>query len=311
MAPEEHGKIPIVFLFGPTGVGKTELVAELFTKGFEIVSTDALQVYRGMDIGTAKPTLKERGGIKHHLIDIRDPDQLFSAGDFVEESLKLIPDIVSRGNTPLFSGGTAFYFYNFLYGLPEAPKADQKVREQVLMDLEIVGLRGLYDELRRVDPERAEQLHPNDKTRILRALEVFRQTGEVQSSFLKSPRIREGFTFLIIGLNRERKALYDRINRRVDLMFSQGLPKEVEVLKRSGYGAEDPGMKGIGYREFFHYPDRNLEEVSKEIKKNSRHYAKRQLTFFSSLPNVAWFHPDQKDDIKKLLKRFFSSESCR
>lgn len=299
--------LPVILLFGPTGVGKTELCGRLFSRGYEIVSTDALQVYRGMDIGTAKPTPEERKAIPHHLVDIRNPDELFSAGDYLHEAESAVREIHSRGAIPLLSGGTAFYFHTFLYGLPDAPRADKEIRDRLLQELEVRGLNELYRELHKMDPARAEVLHPNDRTRILRALEIYRQSGQPASSFSGSRKLRQDCSLLILGLQRERSELYQRINKRVELMFSMGLSDEVRLLKAHGYGPDDPGMKGIGYREFFTHPREQEHEIREEIQKNSRRYAKRQITFFSSLPHVIWFHPEETAGMKRRIESFLES----
>jgi tRNA dimethylallyltransferase len=259
-----------------------------------------MQIYRGLDIGTAKPDRSILEKIPHHLIDIIEPEQVFGVGDFVERADSAVKDIISRGRIPLLSGGTAFYFRNFMFGMPEAPKSDPAVREELMRELADSGLESLFSELLRKDPLRASQLHPNDRTRIIRALEVFRSTGKSQTEFAVSRTSRSGYRFLSLGLRRDREELYGRINRRVDMMFDAGLENEIAALRKSGITGDAPGMKGIGYREFFSSPG-NEREL---IKRNSRRYAKRQITFFSSLPDVKWIHPERRGEVQTAVKDF-------
>ncbi len=297
------GGLPLVLLFGPTGVGKTELILRLFNGVGEVISADSMQVYRGLDIGTAKPSSEVRTLVPHHLIDILDPSEQYTAGEFVHRAEALIPQIERRGRIPILSGGTAYYFRNFLYGLPETPVANSAVREWLEQRLEIEGLSPLYAELKRVDPEAGERISRGDTYRILRALEVYHTTGRPLSSFPVPLRPRLERPYRLIGLIRDREELYQRIDSRVEEMFRQGLLQEVGRLIASGYGEEDPGMRGIGYREFFllrRLGCLTLSRVKEEIKKNSRRYAKRQITFFKSIPGVQWVHPDSIRNVKDL-----------
>ncbi len=280
---------PVVILFGPTGVGKTDLVARLFEGKGEIISVDSMQVYRGMDIGTAKPPRELRARIPHHLIDIKNPDEQYSVGEFVRAADSLVTDILSRGKLPILSGGTAFYFKHFLFGLPTAPAADPVIRSSLREELAAYGLTDLYEKLLRIDPEAGERIHAGDTYRILRALEIHRMTGKPPSSFLgPTPAApRAGCRFFTAGLDRNRAELYARIDSRVDRMFNDGLAAEVAGLAEAGYGERAPGMQAIGYREFFiaaRAGCATLRDIRDMIKRNSRRYAKRQLTFFRSLP---------------------------
>ncbi len=289
------GGLPLVLLFGPTGVGKTELILRLFAGLGEVISADSMQVYKGLDIGTAKPSLEVQAHVPHHLIDILDPREQYTTGEFVHRAEELIPQIELRGRIPIISGGTAYYFKNFLYGLPETPIANPSVREWLDQRLNREGLPPLYEELKRIDPVVGERISPKDSYRILRALEVYYSTGRPLSSFPvpKSPRLKRPYR--LIGLMRDREELYQRIDNRVEGMFRQGLAEEVARLIALGYREEDPGMRGIGYREFFQLGRIGcftLSEVKAEIQKNSRRYAKRQITFFKSLPGIQWVHPD-------------------
>jgi len=287
-------KYPVILLFGPTGVGKTDLIYSVFRDNFEIINADSMQVYRGMDIGSAKPEPEVLSSVPHHLIDILDPDVQFNAGKFVSMADSLVREITERGRIPVLSGGTAFYFRNFLTGLPGVPVSDSAVRSELERELEVKGSDFLYRELERVDPLRAEKISRRDTFRIIRALEVYRVSGNPPSSYEVPSKIRPHLNPLILGLDRPRAELYRRIDMRVDVMFSRGLPDEVKTLIERGYGREDPGMKGIGYREFFLQADigeLTVSGVSDLIKRNSRRYAKRQLTFFRKIPGVRWFSP--------------------
>ncbi len=300
-------KFPVILLFGPTGVGKTDLIFSLFKDSFEIINADSMQVYRGLDIGSAKPDPSLRTLIPHHLFDIRTPDCQFNAGDFVALADKLVKEIVSRGNIPVISGGTAFYFRNYIFGLPESPGGNAEVRKDLQKELHQKGLPVLYGELSRIDPVRAGQINPGDSYRIIRALEVVRSTGVSLSSYRVPTEVRPDIQPLVLGLQRDRGELYERINQRVDAMFRDGLVEEVKRLIDEGYSPEDPGMRGIGYKEFFlqsRTGELTRTGVYALIKQNSRRYAKRQMTFFKKIPGVLWFHPDEKKKMKEVVERF-------
>ncbi len=304
-------KAPVLLLFGPTASGKTALLERLFAGPkapfkAEIVSADSMQVYRGMDIGTAKPSPELRAVLPHHLIDIRDPSETFSLGDFVPLAQKACAEIASRGALPVISGGTGFYLKSFVLGLPETPPSDLTIREQLRLELAGRGAATLMDELRLADPTSAARIHLNDTYRLTRALEVFRSTGRPLSSFAASgagPRggdaaPRPEYDFLCLGLDRDREELYRRNNGRTRTMFGAGLPEEVAALCAAGYGPDSPGMRAIGYNEFF-LDDGSLctnrEALISRIAQNSRHYAKRQITFFSAIPG-ARFIPAADED---------------
>jgi len=298
----------VLVLFGPTASGKTDMLLRLFGRNgsqrAEIVSADSMQVYRGMDIGTAKPSPEERLKLPHHLIDIRNPDEQFTAGDFVRLAREAIDDIARRGAIPVVSGGTGFYLKNLVLGLPEAPPSDQAIRDALKIELKEKGAAALMEELARHDPVSAGKIHLNDEYRLLRALEVQRLCGKPLSSFSMSggdsvPK----YDFRIIGLHRPREELYRRVNERCAAMFANGLPDEVQKLYDAGYTPRDPGLRAIGYREFFVEDpptsgifrlSRDIAGVQSLVAMNSRRYAKRQITFFSSLPGAQWINPDEK-----------------
>ena len=302
-----NSPIPVICLFGPTAVGKTDLLLELFRDTGEIVSADSMQVYKRMDIGTAKPDPDYLRQLPHHLIDILEYTTQFNTGDFVKLADKAVEDISCRGLLPVISGGTAFYFRNFLFGLPPIPSVPPGLRKELNRRKELEGLEALREELCRVDPSSAKRIEPGDSSRIIRALEVFLGTGKPLSSFPLSDKPRDSHRCLMIGLKRDRQELYDRINSRVDIMFSRGLVEEVRSLLAEGASFDDPGMKGIGYSEFARMMENGcccLDEVKEQIKQDSRRYAKRQMTFFKSLPGVEWYHPDQKQKIREDMEIF-------
>jgi len=301
LSTSTRDNLPLILLFGPTAVGKTDLLLELFEGTGEVISADSMQVYKGLDIGSAKPDLPYMKRLPHHLISIMDPHEQFSAGDFVEEAERLIPEILKRNRTPVISGGTAFYFKNFLYGLPKIPLFDKSYRTGLNEELKSKGLPSLYEELCRCDPQSGERLNNGDSSRIIRALEVFRATGKPLSSFHVSDKVRDDYSLRIIGLERDRDELYSRINQRVDIMFERGLAEEVKGLIGNGVSIDYPSMRGIGYSEFFEMENRGcmtISDVKDKIKQDSRRYAKRQITFFKSLKGVKWFSPSDLEGIK-------------
>jgi tRNA dimethylallyltransferase len=254
-----------------------------------------------MDIGTAKPSPEERLQLPHHLIDIRNPDEQFTAGDFVRLAREAIDDIARRGNIPIVAGGTGFYLKNLVLGLPEAPPSDQAIRDALKAELQEKGAAALMEELTRFDPVSAGKIHLNDEYRLLRALEVQRLCNRPLSSFNSVGDGATGYDFRIIGLYRPREDLYRRINERCAAMFAKGLPEEVQKLYDAGYTPRDPGLRAIGYREFFveDPPTSGVFRLSWDIAgvqalvaMNSRRYAKRQITFFSSLPGAKWINPN-------------------
>jgi tRNA dimethylallyltransferase len=284
---------------------------ELFADATEIVSADSMQVYRGMDIGTAKPTPAILSRIPHYLIDIRNPDEGFSAGDFVREADALTSAIHSRGCRAVISGGTAFYLRSFIYGLPETPQVAPQIRVDLEREWIQRGPDALRSELEQVDPSSARRLPPGDRYRIIRALEVYRSEGRPLSSYALPAAPRDGFRFRTIGFERDRSELYARIERRVDEMFDAGLEDEVEGLLALGYGFDAPGMKAIGYHEFEAYRkgEYTVQRTRELIKRNSRRYAKRQITFFKQLPGVSWFSPDDIDGIRSAIEGFARQSS--
>ncbi|MGO9411354.1 MAG: tRNA (adenosine(37)-N6)-dimethylallyltransferase MiaA [Spirochaetia bacterium] len=299
----------LVVLFGPTAVGKSEILTSIFDKRFEVINADSMQVYRHMDVGTAKPARKVLEGLPHHLIDIVDPSSQWNVGEFVKAAENLAAQIRARGRIPVVCGGTAFYITSFLYGLPESPKGDPGVRTRLKEMARAEGSDALVRLLQERDPKAAERIHPGDTYRVTRALEVLESTGESVFSFRWPRTLRDDFQFLILGLRREREDLYRRIDQRVDGMFSNGLLEEVKTLLSLGYGPADPGMRGIGYREIVAMRSgcQTLAGARALIKGNSRRYAKRQLTFFRSVQNVKWFEPADVDLMRSAVDEFLGT----
>jgi tRNA dimethylallyltransferase len=268
-----------------------------------------MQVYRGMDIGTAKPSAQAMARLPHHLVDIVDPRDQYNAGRFVKEAEALVTDVAGRGKTPVVSGGTAFYLTSLMYGLPESPPVDPETRERLRAQLAREGQPALYRQLQEQDPDAALRIQPNDRYRTLRALEVIEATGRSLFSFAWPRTLRPDMRFLLLGIERERQDLYARIERRVDAMFQQGLVDEVKGLIEKGYTPSDPGMRGIGYRQVLAMRDgcETLPLVRRRIAGDTRRYAKRQLTFFRAVPGVTWVPADRVDELAARMEAFLAS----
>ena len=294
-----------VVLFGPTAVGKTALTEELFSKGFEIINADSVQVYRYLDIASAKPEKELVEKIPHHLVDIRFPWEQYNSGDFCKDAERLIKEINERGNIPLITGGTAYYFKQLLYGPSSTPESNPKTREEIQRTIDDIGLDKAYEMLMSLDIEAAKKIDKNDRYRISRALEVIKDTGRPLSSFPVSDTLREDIDFVIIGLKREKRELEERIRKRVDIMFDSGAVREMKALLSMGADLSWPGMQGIGYREWFNALESgevNISIIKDMIIRSSIKYAKRQMTFFSSFSDTLWFSPNDTKEIKGYLK---------
>lgn len=285
-------KTKIIAVVGPTASGKTELSLRLAeTLDGEIISCDSMQIYKGMDIGTAKPSYEERRGIVHHLFDVVCPDVSFSCADYKTLAEETVKDIVSRGKTPIFCGGTGLYL-NSLISCGFSPSVPEGIREE----LEKKSPDELYSELKKVDPLSAEMIHKNNVKRVIRALEIYLGTGKTKTEWDALSQNEESpYEALIFGLDySSRETLYDRINRRVDIMLGMGLTDEVKSLSSSlGLTAS----QAIGYKEILLYLDGTLtyEEAVELLKKNTRNYAKRQLTYFKKNKDIHWYYPDVTD----------------
>ena len=309
-------KIPVFVIFAPTASGKTALTRELFSPqgshfilNAEIISADSQAVYKEMDIGTAKPDTELCAEIPHHLINLLNPDQQYNVSDFVDAADKACQEIRARGKLPVVCGGTGFYIRNFLYGIAPTPVSDEKLRNELKERIAREGNKALYAELQKIDPESAKKIHPNDAYRICRALEVYYLTGQKRSSFKPEGegQLRSRYDFLFLVLEPKREVLYERIRQRVDMMFEAGLEKEVHSLISKGYTKESPGLKAIGYSEWFESD--NLEEIRESIKHHSCKYAKKQYTYIRDIPGstVIDFSGSNEDlaKITTLIKQKF------
>ncbi len=291
----------LLVICGPTASGKTALgVALAQALGGEVVSADSMQIYRGMDIGTAKPTKEEMGGIPHHMLDVADPAEDYSVARYVHDADACVRDILSRGKLPIVVGGTGLYIDNLIAGRDFAPftgawreKLQARAREE--------GLPALHEELRRIDPDRAEKLHPNDEKRILRALEVWYETGETITAHDERTRsLPPKYDALRVCLQFSRREdMWDRIDRRVDLMMEAGLEEEVRDLLLSGVPPTATAMQAIGYKEFAAAlrGEEPIAQAVAEVKLRSRQYAKRQLTWFRRTPDIRWLTWENTPDL--------------
>jgi tRNA dimethylallyltransferase len=278
----------VIIILGPTGVGKTRVSILLARSiGTEIISADSMQIYRHMDIGTAKPSLEERGGVRHHMIDIVEPSESFSAGRYVEMVKPIIDELHSRGKVPIIVGGTGLYIRAMTKGLFSGPSADWGLRDELLsMDIETPGT--LFDLLRRVDPDAAHRIMPGDMRRVIRAMEVYLRAEKGISELQHSLTAPLPYRFIKIGLTKKRGELYRSIERRVEEMMTHGLVGEVMRLRGMPLGKTS--QQAIGYKEIAGYLEGNmsLDEAVRLIKKRSKNYAKRQLTWFRKEPDVTW-----------------------
>lgn len=283
-------KIKLIVIAGPTAVGKTALSIELAKAvGGEIISGDAIQVYRGMDIGSAKITHEEMAGVPHHLIDIMNPDEQYSAAQFKEMAVPLIEQIHSRGRVPMIVGGTGLYIQSVLYDY-QYQDEDSDESRRLLNHYEQLSTDVLFRELERVDAAASQTIHRNNRQRLLRAL-IFKQLhNQSITTQSKNQTISSKYDTLLIGLNMPRELLYERINRRVDMMMSSGLVDEVKALMTAGY-SDARSMRAIGYKELMPYIEGELteEEAVTQLKQNSRRFAKRQLTWFRNQMSLDWY----------------------
>ncbi|MGH1647411.1 tRNA (adenosine(37)-N6)-dimethylallyltransferase MiaA [Enterococcus gilvus] len=303
----------VIAIVGPTAVGKTSLSIDL-AKRFdgEIISGDSMQVYRGLDIGTAKVTLEEQAGVLHHLIDVRDIDQSYSAAYFQQAAREVIQEITDRGKVPIVVGGTGLYIQSLLWDYKlgsEGERTDESLREKYEAIAEAEGNEALWKLLQAKDPLAAEKIHYNNRKKMIRALEVFELTGHSILEPKEQPK--ELYDSFLIGLNTERTRLYRRINERVDLMVEQGVLEEARQLAKT---PEVQAAQGIGYKEFFPYfsGECSLDSAIEEVKLHSRRYAKRQLTWFRNRMSVHWYdlvqHPEAIDEVEAAIEKWLSSE---
>ena len=304
MATEQ--KIKIIAVVGPTASGKTAVSVELAKRlGGEVVSCDSMQVYRRMNIGTAKPTEEETKGIPHHLIDAVEPDAPFSCAEYVTLATEAVKDISARGKLPVFCGGTGLYLDRFLCGEMEETHADEALRASLFAFAEREGVDALHERLRAVDPESADAIHKNNVKRVVRALEIYEQTGIPKSEFDRRSQVVESpYEAIVVGLHYpHRELLYDRINRRVDMMLADGLLEETQKLKDEGvFEVNLTAAQAIGYKELLGYFEgqETLAEATENLKTATRRYAKRQLTWFSAKPYVKWVEMEKDGTLRSL-----------
>ena len=306
----------IIVIVGPTAVGKTYISVELAKKlNTEIISADSMQIYKGMNIGTAKITEEEKQGIIHHMIDIINPDEEYSVSEFKYDAEKIIDRLLSENRIPIIVGGSGLYVNSLIYDLDFGnTKSNKKLREYYTYYYKEHGEDALYDKLLKIDPVAAEKIHKNNIKRIIRALEVYDITGVKFSELNTDIRKKSNkYDCILIGLSMERKVLYERINQRVDEMLSKGLVDEVSSLIKKGYGKNLVSMRGIGYKEIIEYLEGNTdyEEAVNTLKQNTRRFAKRQYTWFLKDENVKWFSMDNPSEIDKTLDSIIEYLSTR
>ena len=301
-------KREIIVICGPTAVGKTKYAIEtaLHVDG-EVVSCDSMQLYKYMDIGSAKPTPEEQAQVKHHLVDEIDPGEPFSVARYQKLAKEAIEDIFSRGKTPVIAGGTGLYLNALLYDMEfSAPPRDEAYREQLYKDAEEFGPVYLHNKLQLVDPDAAARIHPNNIKKVVRALEAAEEGNKVKD-FATELQPTKDYSYKLIGLTRDREELYNRINLRVDMLVDMGLLEEVKGLLDMGLSEGDISMKGIGYKEIIGYynDEYDLDEAIRLVKKNSRRYAKRQLTWFKRYEDMQWFDISTYENDESCLKEIF------
>jgi tRNA dimethylallyltransferase len=305
LSPESKPKI--VVIAGPTASGKTSVGIALARRfNGEIVSADSIQIYKHMDIGSAKPTREERAAARHHLLDIRLPDENYSAGDYVRDARAAVDSILGRGRLPLVVGGTGLYIKVLLGGVAEMPASDESIRRALSAD-EFRRPGILYERLEQLDEEAAAGIPPQNIARIIRALEVIITTGKKFSDLRRTHLFKDRpYDCLFFCLDPGREVLYERIDNRVDSMIKGGLLEEVEELFRRGYHSDLKPMQSLGYRHagMVAAGEADLEEAVRLMKRDTRHYAKRQLTWFRSEPGALWFGPDDQHGMKLILENF-------
>ena len=308
-------KRDVIILLGPTAVGKTSVgicLAKLVNA--EIVSADSRLVYRGLDIGTAKPSIDERSGIPHHIIDIVNPDEEFTVADWQDLAFRTIDEIHDRGKNCVVVGGTGLY----IRALVDNPSwqnlpPDPDLRDKILDDIESLGAEAVYKELVDFDPEAAGKIHPNNTPRLVRAVEVIRSTGKKFSDIAESDSERENllskFNWRMFGLSMDRELLYERINRRVDAMIEAGWEKEVRRVLADGYTGDEKPLKGLGYRDMIKFVrnEIGLAEAVELIKRDTRRFAKRQMTYFRGLDGVKWINLEENFDPDEIAEEILTT----
>jgi tRNA dimethylallyltransferase len=304
-------KPKVIVICGPTALGKTSVGIELAAAfNGEIIGADSMQIYRYMDIGTAKPTPYEKSCAPHHFIDIVDPDEHFDAKKYSKMAHEKIMELHRQGITPFVVGGTGLYIKALVQGLFKARPADPEVRMRLKQEAEKHGADLLHKRLSNQDPYAAERIHPNDIYRLIRALEIYELTGKTISEYHREHKFKdEPFRVFKIGLQMDRELMYDRINHRVDAMIEAGFLDEVKMLLAGGYSADLKSMQSIGYRHMVDFIEgRTLwDETLRTLKRDTRRYAKRQLTWFKADSEIVWTAPGQLNDIRRIIKKFITS----
>jgi len=297
----------VVVIAGPTASGKTDLAINLALKSNgEVISADSMQIYRHMDIGTAKPTKKEMMGIPHHMIDIIDPDESYSVALYKKDAEDCIKDVLSRGKLPIIAGGTGLYINSLIYNIKFSETVvNEEFRKKMNHIAQTEGPIVLHEMLRKVDPESAEKIHYNNVKRVIRALEVYEYTKKPISEHQKESRMEPPeYRYLVFIINMDRNRLYNRIDRRVDKMIENGLVDEVKRLLDMGYKPGSTAMQGLGYKEIISYLNNELpfDEAIRILKRDTRHYAKRQITWFKAIKDAVWIEGGY-ENIEKNTKK--------
>ncbi len=299
---------PLLVILGPTAVGKSKIAISLAERiNGEIISADSMQLYQGMDIGTAKPSLREQQLIPHHLIDLLKPDEPFNVFEYAKKAERIIRDIHRRKRVPILVGGSGLYIRAVVDSLFESPEIDLSKKRAFLKRIKGVSTEKLYSELKKVDQKASQKIHSHDRRRIKRALEVFYATG-IPISVLHQRKPARPFQTLIIGINRERKELYKRINERVKAIFAKGFIDEVKALLEKGYDENLNSMQAIGYKETITHlkGKRTLEETIELVKRNTRRFAKRQLSWFRKDKRIKWIVMSNKEAPQEVVAKIES-----
>lgn len=300
--------LPVIAIMGPTASGKTGLALEIAAKvDSEVISVDSALVYKGMDIGTAKPTQEEQEGVVHYLIDIIDPAESYSVSQFVNDTNALIGDILARGKVPILAGGTMMYFNALINGISPLPKSDEKIRDEITQQAQRLGWSKLHDELRGVDPISGERIHPNDPQRITRALEVYRSTGKTLTHWQQQEGEKCPYNIAQFAIApADRAVLHERIATRFDMMLEQGFEKEVvKLYERSDLHEDLPSIRSVGYRQMWQYLDGQLSyaEMRERGIIATRQLAKRQLTWLRGWEQVTWLDTFANDNLTKITAK--------
>lgn len=303
-----NSALPVIAIMGPTASGKTGLALDIAAKvESEVISVDSALVYKGMDIGTAKPTQEEQAGVVHHLIDIIDPAQSYSVSQFVNDTNALIGDILARGKVPILAGGTMMYFNALINGISPLPKSDEKIRDEITQQAQRLGWSKLHDELSGVDPISGERIHPNDPQRITRALEVYRSTGKTLTHWQQQEGEKCPYKIAQFAIApADRAVLHERIATRFDLMLEQGFENEVvKLYERSDLHEDLPSIRSVGYRQMWQYLDGQLSyaEMRERGIIATRQLAKRQLTWLRGWEQVTWLDTFANDNLTKITAK--------